>query len=592
MADTKTPAPAETKKKTSAKGGSPLLAILLMIVAVGGGAFVRFPEAGRLDSEKVTITTEARESVEAARALLDGNGLTIHRNNERVATHLAPGEPLAVAGSYILFGKNPVSPLYLQFLFSTGAILLIGLAGWLAAGPWGGVAAAILLATYPDQIEAARAVSAAPSLTFFGALAIFCAAASLRKATPGFVGFLVAGIATGFAASVHPLFIVMAGGLLLASILKLSGKALGGLAIGIILGLVPIALYRSTVFGNPFVSGERLAAKPGMLGYEMFQGTAGTRAADWIGVDAAGLFLNFDKGYFEHIYQNPGHAALWFVAAVGVLGILVSSARVLLILALGTAAFLLAIPLLQSQSAGLPLTRATSSFIILIAVAAAAGATLLSRIPVLGPVLAVLLGLSPAAANYQKFLEVIKSPPGLLSPKPAEPESSVPNNSASNSAIPEPATVETVKPPTPADVSTNTNQPPPVEPAAPKVSRPLKPANANDLAIVKKIIDGEGGMTKPAASMEGTSVLLTLKIDHKNIDAAMAATDAVRLSLKIFRDHPSLDHLIVKIVAADGKLVSTSRVLPEKAKPFIEKLDDPFESRRARDWWPQIRESI
>jgi hypothetical protein len=585
VAEDKTATPKDSSKKTAPRGHTPLVAILVMIAAVGGGAFLRFPDASRLDASKSAMNVEARESVEAAHSLLEGHGLTVKRNGNRAPSRLAAGETATVAASYVLFGKKPESPLYLQWLLSSGAILLAALAGTAIAGGWGGACASILLAVSPEQIESVRSVSPTPALTCLGVLAICCMAVSLKKAAPGFVGLFVAGIAAALAASVHPLFMIFVPAMFLASLLRLSGKALGGLAVGVILGFVPLWIHRSASYGNPLVSSERFAAVEGTAGFEQFQGTAGTRLADWLGVEAASGSLAFDRGYFEHIYQNPGQAALWAVAALGAIGILFSAARAVLAFALASAAALIAVPALWQHAPGLPQTRATEAMMLLACAGAASASVLLRKIPVLGTLLALLLAAAPGVAPYQRFLAAAKSAPGLLSPAPAQALPVAPPGPAKAAAQPEkPPVADTPRQPDIKKLPVENH-----ESAAPKPERALKPASAADLAAVRKIIDGEGGMTKPSAAMEGTSVVLTLKIDHKNIDAAMAATDAARMSIKVFRDHPALDHLIVKIYKADGALSSSSKVFAERVKPFIEKLDDPFEARRARDWWPQIR---
>ncbi|MBI3819715.1 MAG: hypothetical protein HY286_13550 [Planctomycetes bacterium] len=579
--------PAKKKAPAAGAGAPSYLAILLILAAVIAGGFLRWPDSHLVDAEKIAVTEEARESVEAAKSLLNGGGLTIARGGEQKPSKLSAGESTAVALSYVTLGKSPSSPLYFQAILSTLAILFVAMAGWCAAGGIGGAAAAILMATWPDQIEATRSVTLVPTASFTVAAAACGVAFALRAGKGAFTGMLVAGIFAGLSIAVHPLFIVVAAAIFVASIVQYSFRALFGAAVGLALGLAPLLLQRTIAYKNPLVSAERFSAVPGMSGFDLFQGTTGGRLADWVGVDATALSFNLDKGFFEHLYQNPTHVALLALAALSLLTVFSSAARGSLALITAVAGGLLLIPIIAGRESGIPLSRATEVFYIFIAIGGGLGASVIRKIPVVGLFLALGLALAPAATRYRSFLDVCIRAPGLLAPKPAEPPVVQGNTEAA--AIPAEKVKITDPEPTaktnqkPEVIITKPTDPPVVKPP----DKPLHPATAGELATVKKLVDGEGGSCKPSAAIEEGFILLNLRLDRDDLDPK---TDAVRLSLKILRELPALDRIRVRIQKKEGATVSTSMVSAAKAKAFFEKMDDPFEARRARDWWPLIRD--
>lgn len=573
-------------------GTTPLFAILLMIFAVAGGAFLRFPDARLVTEQNAAVSAEARESVEAAQSMLKGQGFTVSSGGTQKQTRLAAGEPMTVAVSYMVLGQKPQSPLYLQFALSTAAIALLALGASAVAGGWAGAAAAVLLATWPGQIEATRAISMIPATTFFGSAAVCAAAFALRAAKGAFTGMLIAGVFAGLGAAIHPIFLVVSAGLLIAAMIQFSWRAMAGAVAGAAIGLAPILIQRFVVYHSPLVSSERFAVSPGMTGFQYFDGTAGMRLADWVGADATAVSLAFDKGYFQHLYQNPAHVALFAIAALGLLAILQSAARGMLALAIGVAGALLAIPMIAGNGAGLPLTRATESFYVFVALAGALGAGMIARLRGLGALIAILIACAPAAVKYQDLLEIAKRAPGILAPKPADTTPAGPESAPSN------ITNKGAEAATP-EVNPTVNEPKPVVPVnenvavEPRVDPPKPPekvwhmATAQELAIAKKTIDGEGGLAAPTAALEENTILLNLRLDRNGLDVTPMAA---RLSLKILREIPALDRLRVRIQDRDGKTLSNSIVLASKARQFIEKLDDPFQARRAGEWWSQMKQ--
>lgn len=595
----------ETEKrppsKTKPAGGSPpLVPLLLLIIATGFGGFLRFPDSTKIDAEKVAITVEARESVAAAQNLLKGNGLRVQEAQELRPSRLAPGEPVTVAISHIVLGDHPASPLLLQFFFSTSAILLVGVAAWAGGGAWAAAAAAVFLALWPGQIESTRAVSVTPVLTFLLSASLATGALALRTAAPGMSGMLGAGLFAGLAATTHPLCILMGAGLLAGSLARLSWRACLGTIAGFALGTAPLWIHRIVVHGSPLISGERSAATPGMTGFQQFTGTPGTRLADWVGVDSASLSLHFNRGYFEHLVQSPGQAALMAIAAIALISILFAAARALFVMAIVAIGLLVAVPMLGGHGPGLPVSRGSESFLVLGAIGAGLAAVVLSKIRGVGGFLGVALALVPAGFQFPTLRDAIRSAPGILAPKPVEAAPLSGAGSLNNAPAP-PETIDGAKTER-AVASTNIgeetiNKEKPVTPVVEKpvapppviVEKPSRPANASDVAKVKGIVDGRGAMTIPTVSIEDDMVLLNLKLERTNMDSAMAHPTAASLSIKILREIQTLDRIRVRIQHADGRTLSTSTVLASKAKAYFEKIDDPFESRRLRDWWPLIK---
>jgi hypothetical protein len=113
-------------------------------------------------------------------------------------------------------------------------------------------------------------------------------------------------------------------------------------------------------------------------------------------------------------------------------------------------------------------------------------------------------------------------------------------------------------------------------------------ATFDDLERARKVIAGGGGLTQPSLVLSNDCLVLTLRLDSKHLDRGASEPDAVRLCLRILGDNARLDGLRVKVEGSDGTVLSNVLVPGDRARPFIPKLDDPFESRRMREWWPQM----
>jgi hypothetical protein len=282
------------------------------------------------------------------------------------------------------------------------------------------------------------------------------------------------------------------------------------------------------------------------------------------------------------------------LAACAIVGFWRSAgARGLLGWGLGIAAGFAAVSELAIHSLGLPLSRATPAFAVALYVAAGFGAATIESLIPLGGIVLIGAALLPAAARHRAVVEAIRLPPGILASLPESAASrgaEATGSAATGGAELAPrgaAAAPTAARPAPADPKASQAAPPP---AQPRGSATWHAATAADLERARASIDGEGGMTKPALTLERDRLFLTLRLERKGLASSMAHVDAARMCLKIVRDNPSLDGLRVRILAFDGRGLSNATVPAEKVRPFLAKMDDPFESRRIRDWWPQMQE--
>ncbi len=148
-------------------------------------------------------------------------------------------------------------------------------------------------------------------------------------------------------------------------------------------------------------------------------------------------------------------------------------------------------------------------------------------------------------------------------------------------ALPPPAPAV---PPTP--VAPPAAEAPPAAPEA-EAPRPLPPPGSLAEAV-ERILAGEGGITRPTASVEGDDVSLDLRLEHERFDEEMGHGDAVRFTIKLFRGIPELKSLRIVFRAHRGRQLGRYVVTRASAEAYFEKFDDPFESRRLREWWPRM----
>lgn len=144
------------------------------------------------------------------------------------------------------------------------------------------------------------------------------------------------------------------------------------------------------------------------------------------------------------------------------------------------------------------------------------------------------------------------------------------------------------QPPTPSQPGGAAEGTPPTPPVA--ASAPPPPPPGTLAEAVFKLLDGEGGTTEPTGVVEGDAVLLDLKLAHERFDEDMGWPDAARLSIKVLRNIEKLERISVVIRSNAGRVLSKRIVTRAKAAPFFEKVDDPFEGRRIREWWPLMSE--
>lgn len=156
-----------------------------------------------------------------------------------------------------------------------------------------------------------------------------------------------------------------------------------------------------------------------------------------------------------------------------------------------------------------------------------------------------------------------------------------------------PVAVAAPTPPVAAPTPPPTAEKPPAEgPAAAPVAEKPKPPAGSLAAQVAELLDGEGGITDPSSTVENDHITLILQMAHDRFEEDMAHGDGVRLCLKILVNIEKVESISVHTMAKNGRLLKRYRVTRAKAAPFIEKLDDPFARRRARDWWGEMAERV
>lgn len=125
--------------------------------------------------------------------------------------------------------------------------------------------------------------------------------------------------------------------------------------------------------------------------------------------------------------------------------------------------------------------------------------------------------------------------------------------------------------------------PPPSRPE----SRPAWKATEETLAAARAAIDGEGLCTTPTLCLDSGVLTLTFKLVSERHQHEM---EFARISLKLLRAIPQIQVLPVRILRPDGIQKSTVRVLRSRCTQFLTQMDDPFASRRLREWWPRMVE--
>jgi hypothetical protein len=591
---------AKTKKKKRLESAPIWLAIPLIVAAFFAGSLLRWPGAATADASAAR-DPKAYEIELAADSYAEGHGFTVMApDGKRRPTTAAPGAVLSAAVGHQLFGAGPHGSLSWQALLSSLAIALAAVAAWGAGGPIGGAAAAILLAGCASQIVATRLVSSVPAASLMvaacGALLIF----GLAGEKPKLGAVIAAGITAGLGAAVDPLLSILAIGVLAGCLLRFSPLALAAGFGGILLGFGPLLVHRSVAFGNPLVTAERAAHHaPWDTGY--FQGPAGTCLADWVGVDAASAIAYIDKDWIA----SQGAAANLVIVGIALTSIVAfmryAGGRPALGFAAGIGAALLGLAAFAGRGFAIPAAPMASAFFVVIAIAGGAGLGALAGLMPLGTLLAVAGATSPVWLDTPRFLEAARMKPGFFYDRSLDELMNATIPGAASKAARATASSKPASAQARSDATQNGGpavEKPATVPAVqkPKFEAPIPPhaswreATKTDVEKAKKSIAGEGGFTKPSVAIDDRMLVLMLKLEQKSLNSSAAEPDAVRMSLKILDDNNDLPGLRVRVLAADGKPLTNTVVSGFKARPFIKKLEDPFEARRLREWWPQMKE--
>lgn len=563
------------RARPSSQGAA--LGIVILCVAFVAGALVRFPARGDATEEEVFATEAAREARHRAAAAPTVGGSAGRAVGEPAPSLAFAGEVAALRVCQGFFGDAPGGILTFQALLSSLAVVNVAVAAGLAGGPFAGGAAACLAALDSSQILATRAWSPVPLLTFLGSASLAVLVFGLTSEVRRKAAFAVAGLLAGLAACVHPLALVLAAGLAAAALAILSISALVSGALGFVLGTTPLLVHNHLVNGSPLPFAPRGTAQEGPLGPWL---------ADWVGWEAATHATFLDRTRF---LGDGAALGLLVVTSLGVLGLLAivrgNGARAILGCAVGTLGALVAVAAWSQGSPALPACTASPAFAFLLTASGGLGTSVLAGALPARPFVTVAAGLAPALVGAGGVLAAVKTPPGLFAPRNA-PLTTARTASDATAAPESPAASVREA----AADSPKASPPPPESRATPPPPESRwRTATLTDLERARKVIAGEGGMTRPSVSLSNDRLLLTLRLENKNLDRGAAEPDAVRLCLRILEDNPRLDGLKVRIEGADGKVLSTATVPGDRARPFIPKLDDAYESRRLREWWPRMK---
>lgn len=156
--------------------------VLVLIVLVGGG--IRAYEAAK---PVARLSADAQSYVGIGRTLGKTGSYPAGVNKLR----WGPGTPFMFAATYALAPSKYSEPgqygppRWAQFLVSTGTILSVFLLGWLIAGSWAGVIAALLVAFYPPLWWGPSNLLSEPLGAFLLTSAFAALAAAWRSRKPG-----------------------------------------------------------------------------------------------------------------------------------------------------------------------------------------------------------------------------------------------------------------------------------------------------------------------------------------------------------------------------------------------------------------------
>jgi 4-amino-4-deoxy-L-arabinose transferase-like glycosyltransferase len=289
-----------------------------------------------VEIEDLRPRPDALEYEEAARNLVTGEGYSLVLDGGRYPPRYPPGFSLLLAPAMWLTGGEFGAGVWVVLVCALGGVAAVWALGLMTGGPASATAAVFLLALAPLHVRWSRAVMsdvpAATATTLLVLGGILCVRRDARS-----FAWLALGAAAGLAALLRPTCTLLATPLGIATLAtREPGRRLLAFGTGLVVGLVPTALYGLLRFGSPLASGYGYWVPAEFFGWSnAVNGPAG-------GGTTGNLAF--------YLRQLAGASTLypWPVALLGAAGLALAlrghgPARMLAWLTLATTALLLAI---------------------------------------------------------------------------------------------------------------------------------------------------------------------------------------------------------------------------------------------------------
>src|SRR5262249_36247139 len=226
-----------------------------LVIALAAGTAVRWTPPG--DVEDLRPRPDALEYEEGARNLAAGDGYCLIMDGGRYPPRYPPGfSMLMVPAMWLTAGRHGAG-IWTVLASALAGIACVWAIGFLVGGPASAFAGGLLLALAPLHVRWSRAVmSDVPTATVAAGLAL----GGLLCRRRGAWAWFALGVAAGLAALLRPtctLRVLPIAAMLLVEYGAGSAAArrVAALAIGVTVGLLPVASYDLQRFGSPLASG-------------------------------------------------------------------------------------------------------------------------------------------------------------------------------------------------------------------------------------------------------------------------------------------------------------------------------------------------
>ncbi len=233
--------------------------ILIIVAVILGALALRYVNPYYLAD--LPIVPDSSQYAIGGYNLAQSDGYHIFINDLRLPPQYPPGLPLILAPFYRLTGAELHEGIYVILAFGLLSILITFLFTRGVFGPPTAIIAALLLAVAPSYVGYSQVLISDTVSNTFIIIGLWLAwlAATRERVAP--LLWIAAGISCGFSATVHLLSGLTLVPLLVACIIKASGRfreiisPLSLAAAGFVIGLSPLLIFNQIEFGNIFRSG-------------------------------------------------------------------------------------------------------------------------------------------------------------------------------------------------------------------------------------------------------------------------------------------------------------------------------------------------